>query len=192
MSDSTVTLTSDLTGDRSGRRSGWSDEVVSSLKSYLERKLVGWSHLPVPKEDLIGEVLLRLLASNPGDIKQPCAYAGVVLRNLIRDKIRELARAQRVFEKLGQLRSMEERGEKNEVSPDGEGTFEEGEFLRFLFDKTDLSPLQEKVLHMMYYAGHTISEIARCLARNPGTVQRHHDRAIQKLARCAARLEARG
>ena len=164
-------------------RPAWDESLVSRLKSSLERQLTGHGRLPVPAEDLVSEVLLRLLAHDPREIQSPLAYARTVLRNLVRDKIRELERAGRLLETLA------DRGDSREPPGEEPRRLEDGELIRSLLERTALSPLQSEVIRMRYFQGMKIAEVARVLGVNPGTVYRHHDRAIDKLARCAARME---
>ena len=76
----------------------------------------------------------------------------------------------------------------DDAPPPGEG-LENGELLQYLLDHTLLTNLQREVINMVYYRGMTITEVARTLSKNPGTIHRHHERALDKLARCAAQLE---
>lgn len=161
----------------------WDGELLAFVRTSLEQQLARWASLPVPREDLIGEVLLRLLASDPRAIESPQAYAVTILRNLIRDKIRHLERARRL---LGDVATSQTRAFESRQRPH---PVDEGDLLEYLLTHTDLSPLQEKVISMMYVQGRTITEVARDLGKNPGTVQRHHERAIEKLAASASRAE---
>ena len=151
-----------------------------ALRGRLDAELRGFGSLPVPREDLVAEVMLRMLVANSSRrIACPVAYALTILRNLVRDRIRELERAQRAFRKVV---------ERERTSGDGNGSLEDSEFVGFLLATTDLTPLQGRVIQMLYLDGKTISEAAGELSRNPGTVRQHHDRAIQKLAARAATL----
>lgn len=161
----------------------WDTGTLNAVRSSLERHLGRSGSLPVSREDLIGEVLLRLLGSDPRTIESPAAYARAILRNLVHDKIRELQRAQRVLGVLA-ARCVEEAGSPGEPS-----RFEDGEFLRYLLDHSDLTRTQEKVIRMMYFEDLSVSQVARQLSRNPGTILQHHNRAIEKLSACASRLE---
>jgi hypothetical protein len=44
----------------------WSEAVVSDLTTFLESQLAKFGSLPVPREDLVGEVILRLFTSGEG------------------------------------------------------------------------------------------------------------------------------
>ncbi|MEM7263675.1 MAG: sigma-70 family RNA polymerase sigma factor [Planctomycetota bacterium] len=165
------------------RRCSWDEELLSRIRSSLLRQLAGWDSLPVPREDLVSESLLRLIGNDASEIESPFAYAGTILRNLIRDKIRALERARRLFDGVAR-----ERAPSLEPRPDRD-TVGEGDLLAHLLGSTDLSPVQEKILNMMYFGGMTLTEVARELGKNPGTILRHHERAINKLSRNAAKLE---
>jgi DNA-directed RNA polymerase specialized sigma24 family protein len=89
---------------------------------------------------------------------------------------------QRAIEALARQRLVDARhsGESNEI--------EDGELARHLLEKSSLTPLQERVIRMMYLEGKSLGEVAGSLSRNPGTVRQHHDRAIRKMAALAACL----
>ncbi|MBI4600535.1 MAG: sigma-70 family RNA polymerase sigma factor, partial [Planctomycetes bacterium] len=84
------------------RSSSHTDELFwKELQSWIERQLDGCGALPGQRDDLVSEVLLRLfVASETQELRSPFAYARTVLRNLIRDKIRELDRFERVLAEL--------------------------------------------------------------------------------------------
>ncbi len=166
------------------RAARWSEESLASVRQSLERQLDTKVALPVSREDLIGEVLLRILCSDPLEIQHPAAYARVILRNLIRDKIRELEKIQKIFEHLA------DRARIALIPTDHQPqVLEEGEFLQDLISKSELTETQERVIRLMYFEDLTLTEVARALSKNPGTIQRHHNRAIEKLSRNANRLE---
>ena len=170
-----------------GRKTcSWSHESLSAVRASLERHLDRQNSLPVPPEDLIGEVLLRLLACDMHQIRDPAAYARQILKNLVRDKIRQIQRTQRVLEILAS--SSAAGTSPDGTSPDG-AAFEDGEFLRHLLNGTQLTRTQREIVRMIYFEGLSISEIARSLEKNPGTIHRHHHRAIGKLSAYASRLE---
>ena len=164
----------------------WSEAVVSDLTTFLESQLAKFGSLPVPREDLVGEVILRLFTSGEArEIRSPRAYGLQILKNLIRDHLRKAQRAQRAFEEITSTSEVEEAAESANVE------VEDADFLRYLLDTTDLSSVQAQVVHMMYQGGLTITETAHALKRNPGTIKRHHDRAIDKMAQSATFLERR-
>lgn len=163
-----------------------SELVLSEVTLRLNRYLNRCGSLPVPREDLVGEVLLRLLASSAAqEIQHPFAYAKMILQNLIRDHLRRAERAERVMETLAATRP--------ESIPGLEAVREldDGEFIKYLLENARLSPLQDKVVRMVYLDGMKPIEVARELSKNPGTIQRHLHRALEKLETCAAGLELR-
>jgi RNA polymerase sigma factor (sigma-70 family) len=132
----------------------------------------------------VNEVILRLLAIEDTErIQNPLAYARIVLKNLIRDLLRRQVRTQRVLAALAAASPETLYGQEEKPA------LEDSEAVEYLLRNTDLSPLQSKVLRLVYLNGQTVSEVARELSRNPGTVQRHLDRALEKLAHSAAALE---
>jgi RNA polymerase sigma-70 factor (ECF subfamily) len=158
-------------------------EDIRALKGWLEKELSRLGPLPVSVDDLVGEVLLRLLAADAAQpIHSPFAYARTILRNLVRDEIRHLERAERALETLG---CALESSPRNAAEQD---FLEDGELVNYLLENTPLSSTQEQVIRMIYFQGMTMAEVARELSKNPGTIQRHHDRAIQKLAVRASAL----
>lgn len=126
---------------------------------------------------------MRLLTCDMHQIHDPAAYALQILRNLVRDKIRELQKAQRVLEVLATSAA------RNGTSRDGQGEFEDGELLRHLLQRTELTRSQQEIVRLFYFDGLSISDISRRLSKNPGTIHRHHHRAIEKLSAYASRLE---
>jgi len=163
--------------------SRWSEDSLATVRQSLEQQLDRQGNLPIPREDLLGEVILRLWGTDPREIKNPAAYAHTILRNLIRDKIREIERFHELLDTLA--REQESRPAPRERP----GRFEDGEFLQYLLVHTDLTAVQKQVIRMMYFDGLKLTEVARSLSKNPGTIQRHHNRAIEKLSRHANRLE---
>jgi RNA polymerase sigma factor (sigma-70 family) len=161
----------------------WTRDSLDEIKARLEKDIEGHGSLPLPGEDLVAEAMLRLIvASARRPLDSPLAYARMILLNLVRDHIRELERTRRALDELAvRLDCRPPVRESNRV-------IEEGELVKRLLDGAGLSPLQERVLERLYFGGLTISELARELGRNPGTVLRHHDRAIEKLSRCACRM----
>lgn len=161
----------------------FSDDVILGLRTWLEQQLDHATSLPSLKDGLIDEVVLRLLVADASQaIESPYGYARTILKNLVRDRIRKLERMQRAIEALGRerLADAKESGENSDV--------EDGELVRYLLEKSPLTPLQERVIRMMYFEGRTVGEVAEALSRNPGTIHQHHDRAIRKLAAQAACL----
>ncbi len=164
------------------------DKTLTAVRTWLFRELEGIRPLPVPAEDLVGEVLVRLLLSEEShEIRSPFAYARRILQNLIRDHIRSLERARRGLEELGRRHPPE--GEEAR----GDASFEDDELVLFLLENSGLSPIQKKVIQMLYLQGMGVTEVGRELSKNPGTIAQQRDRALEKMARCAARqgVEAR-
>ena len=78
---------------------------LKSIRERLEADVRALGSLPVSPEDLTSDVMLRLLSANTSrPISSPCAYARTILRNLVRDRIRELERAQRALDVLARRR----------------------------------------------------------------------------------------
>ncbi len=158
-------------------------ENIRALKGWLEKELSRLGPLPVSVDDLVGEVLLRLLAASAAQpIRCPFAYARTILRNLVRDEIRDLERAERALETLGNTQEYSPRGSAEQ------DFLEDGELVDYLLENTPLSSTQGQVIRMIYFQGMTMAQVAREMCKNPGTIQRHHDRAIQKLAVRASAL----
>ncbi len=161
----------------------WSDALLVEVKASLEQQVARFGHLPVAREDLVAEVLLRLISSDRRGVRSPLAYAATALRNLIRDRIRQLERAQRLFDGVA-------RTKLPELVPTAErDALGESDLVERVLELADLTRTQRLVIDRMYFDGLTVSEVARALDKNPGTIQRHHDRALEKLSSCAARLE---
>ncbi len=160
-----------------------SDTFLNDLTAKLARVINGCGSLPVSRDDLISEVILRLLAVEDREVRNPYAYARTILRNLIRDHLRRAERAQRALEEIAARTADSVSGHEEAAR------FDESELVGYLLDQTALSPLQNRVIRMFYLNGMTLTEIARELSRNPGTILRHLRRAIDKLASRAAELE---
>jgi RNA polymerase sigma factor (sigma-70 family) len=150
------------------------------LRVSLEPFLDGCGRLPFGREDLLDETMLRLLvASRSREIRCPEAYARTILRNAIRDRLRELELAKAALDELA----------KEVCREDGSsGAMEDAELVAHLLEHARLSPIQEKVIRMLYLEEMKNSDVARELGKNPGTIQRHRDRALEKLLRCAIEL----
>ena len=160
-----------------------SDHVLASLREWLDKQLERITSLPWVKDGLVDEVVLRLLVADASRvIESPYAYARTILRNLVRDRIRSLERMQAALEAIARQR-LAECGTKSDTSK-----IDDGDLVRHLLRRSSLSPLQERVIHMMYMEGKSLSSVASALSRNPGTIRQHHDRAIRKLAEQAACL----
>jgi RNA polymerase sigma factor (sigma-70 family) len=104
----------------------------------------------------------------------------MILLNLVRDRIRQFERAQRALAVLSnRLRGRTNRDDRSA---------DDSDLVGYLLRETELSPPQNQVIRMVYLGGKTITDVARELGKNPGTIQRHHDRALEKLASRAAHL----
>ena len=161
-----------------------SETVLTDLTARLQSLLRRCGSLPVSHDDLIGEVILRLLsAGGSREIRNPYGYARTILQNLIRDHIRRTERAHRVLDSLAHSRPDSVSGRQEAER------FDDGEVLDTLLERTELSALQATVVRMVYLDSMTLSETARQLSRNPGTVLRHLRRALEKLEKCAAEME---
>ena len=160
------------------------DATLSDLSMRLEGLVDRCGPLPVSREDLVGEVILRLLvADEKREISNPYGYARTILQNLIRDHLRRAERAQRALESLATTSPRDVPGDEEAERVDDD------ELLGFLLERTKLSPLQAKVLRMVYLDNMTLSEVALELSKNPGTILRHVRRALAKLGASAAELE---
>jgi RNA polymerase sigma factor (sigma-70 family) len=161
----------------------WTGESLDKLKSQLEQDLDGHGPLPLPRDDLVAETLLRLVvARERRPLASPLAYARAILLNLVRDHIRGLERTQRALEAL----AIRLDGRRPGREPGRE--VEDSELVELLLHHAELSPLQRHVLERLYFGGLTNCELARELGKNPGTVMRHHERALEKLSRCACQM----
>jgi RNA polymerase sigma factor (sigma-70 family) len=98
----------------------------------------------------------------------------------VRDHIREIERTQRGLDELAARR--------DSSTPERDSNLERGEVVKLLIERAGLSPLQRLVLERLYFGGLTTCELARELGKNPGTIERHHGRALEKLSRCACRM----
>ena len=160
----------------------WTETLIADLRTWLELKLSRFTSLPVSKEDLIGEVMLRLYATSQcKEIESPHAYALTILKNLIRDQIRKLERAQNGLEVVARSRG----DSSNNLD---EPHLDDRELLTYLIENTQLTSIQQEVIKLMYFSSMTITEAARALSKNPGTILRHHERAIEKLSQKAGQL----
>lgn len=157
--------------------------TIERVRSWLITELDGSGPLPVPRDDLVGDVILRLLVrARTEEIRNPLAYARVILKNLVRDHIHDLERARAALENLGRSRPVE--------CPGDEAHYDDEQLVRRLLASAGLSAMEEKVIRMQYFDGMKECDIARELSRNPGTICNHRARALKKLARQAAlRLE---
>lgn len=160
----------------------WSLEFFEEIKARLEKDLDGHGSLPIPRDDLVAEALLRLfLANEERTVRAPVAYARMILLNLVRDHVRQLDRARRALDALA--RSADRNGRNGRA-----GEIEDAELVRRLIESAGLSRIQQLVLERLYFDDLTICELARQLGKNPGTIHQHHERALEKLSRCAARM----
>ena len=159
----------------------WSKGFIEKIKARLEKDLDGHGSLPIPRDDLVAEALLRLLLANAEQtLRAPVAYARTILLNLVRDHVRDLERARRALEALA--------NSSNRNGRSRAGDLEDAELVRRLIESAGLSRIQQLVLERLYFDDLTICELARQLEKNPGTIHQHHERALEKLSRCAARM----
>ena len=157
------------------------------LTDEIHRRLAGWLEAqgrasglePSVAEDLASEVVLRHLVANARQpVETPFGYASTILRNLIRDRIRELERAQRALEVLAARSPIS-------VAP-GDGAVDGEDFVFHLLEHARLSATQAEVVRLIYVDGLSVADVADRLAKNPGTIHRHRERALEKLARAAS------
>lgn len=166
----------------------WNVELLTALRAWLEKELDGHGQLPVPREDLIGEVLVRFLVSSASQpIRSPFAYARIILVNIIRDHIRKLKNWQKAIHELS-IGLGDENGSENRRSGPEDAALDDSELVSYLLKNSTLSPIQEKVIRMIYLDGMSISGVAKELSKNPGTILQHRDRGLEKLSRCAAKI----
>lgn len=162
----------------------FTDEILRKLTGWLEAEARASGLGPSVADDLASEVILRLLVANAREpVRSPFAYAAMILRNLIRDRIREFERAQRALEALV---------ERSSVSVDPEDRAVEcGDLVAHLLDRAGLTTIQAEVVHLIYVDGLSVADVADRLAKNPGTIHQHRERALEKLARAASETNRR-
>ena len=167
----------------------WNVELLAALRSFLDGELDDRGPLPVPREDLVGEALVRfLVASAKQPIRSPFSYARTILLNVIRDHIRKLQSWNKMIEAMvGGLRGANGDDVGRHADPE-DAALDNRELVSYLLKNSTLSPIQEKVIHMIYFDGMSITEVANELSKNPGTILQHRDRGLEKLARCAEKL----
>jgi RNA polymerase sigma factor (sigma-70 family) len=166
---------------RRGKRVLLTDEVLQQLESWLRARARGSGLGASIADDLAADAMLRLLVANASkEIRDPFAYAAQILRNLVRDRIRELERAARAMEVLV-------RRCPDSIEPEDEAV-ETEDVVRYLMENAGLSKLQLEVVCLVFLEGLPVSDAAARLSRNPGTVHHHLERALTKLATRAASL----
>lgn len=161
----------------------WTGQALEGIQARLERELDRHGPLPLPRDDLVAETLLRLVvASERKALQSPMGYARAILLNLVRDHIRDLERTERALDALSA------RIDGRATARDGNGALEDGELVALLLERSGLTRLQRRVIDRLYFGGLSLCEVARELRKNPGTVLRHQERALSKLSRCAGRM----
>jgi RNA polymerase sigma factor (sigma-70 family) len=158
-------------------------KTLESVRESLWRRVRRLRDPSLCPDELVDETVLRLLAASQSrDVHSPLAYALRILQNMVRDQIREIELARQALETRAKA--------LGETGPDparGDGHDDE-KLVIHLLEHSDLSRLQKKVIDMIYLQGMACCDVARELSRNRGTIARHRDRALKKMARCASRL----
>ena len=133
----------------------WSESAILDLRSCLEISLDQSKSLPMSREDLIDETIMRVFAaSRKKNICARYAYAAKILKNLIRDQIRRLQRRRRVMEVVANCRGA------CIWEDDVQERLEDRELIDHLLVHTDLTPRQRDVVEMMYFNDTTPSNLS--------------------------------
>jgi RNA polymerase sigma factor (sigma-70 family) len=157
------------------------DELLQQLESWLRARAHGCGLGASGADDLASDAMLRLLvASAAKEIRDPFAYAAQILRNLVRDRIRELEQAAKAMEVLVA------RG-PGSAGPEDEAV-ESEDAVRYLLEHAGLSKVQTEVVCLVFLEGLPVSAAATRLSRNPGTIHHHLERALTKMATRAATM----